>query len=297
MIITEIEFLLPIFITASLLLAVYFYSVAYGIIKGHLQRTIKMGPILRFPIISLTIGSLLIMFAYVFDIPSDIHLAIELVATIIILGSSLSLNTNFRNISKRPLLIQLYLDNDIKEYDLITLVVEGSIPISSIIEDFTYQAKLVGKVIFLLGPQFNPVKQYNTETIHVGTTTHSQFADEINQYSPSELHPKIAEVVGKYSKDNHVFLIGDFLDNLVESLGEDDFFKAWSEISSKIKQKHVHGIFIIHKDTHGPRLTRLVEQFSDISIELKEVESRHRLFTYMKVTNYKDDIRTNWFKV
>ena len=100
----------------------------------------------------------------------------------------------------------------------------------------------------------------------------------------------------KYSKNNHIFFIGDFIDNLLESLDEKDFFKTWSMIHAKLKQQHVHGIFIIQKDIHNQRIIRLIEQFSDVSVDLKEVENKYKISTYIKVTNYQDNIRTNWFK-
>lgn len=64
-----------------------------------------------------------------------------------------------------------------------------------------------------------------------------------------------------------------------------------------MSQKKVHGIFLIQKDMHSKKSIRIIEQFSDVTIDFKEVSNQLNILTYMRINNYKDQIHTNWFKV
>lgn len=222
----NLELIIQLFMAVILLLSAYFFITSYLSIKGHLRRTTKFGKILWMPIFSVNIATIILVLSHTYLLKFELQYFIELISTVAILMGCLSLNSNTREIIKRALLIRLYLNTELTKYNIISIIVDGSISTADIVNEFTYQANNIGKTIPLLGPSYNSLKNNDKkDIIHLGTSSKSEFKDTVNQYSPVELQVKLNELINKNS-NKHLFFIGDFLDSLIESINEEDFLKS-----------------------------------------------------------------------
>jgi hypothetical protein len=90
-------------------------------------------------------------------------------------------------------------------------------------------------------------------------------------------------------------IIGDFLDNIIKSIGSpESFYAFFCQLVSRIRLRKRTAILVIKEDIHEKPIIEIVKRFADIVLEFRDQDNEGALTVEMRTLNFADNIYTRW---
>ncbi len=101
--------------------------------------------------------------------------------------------------------------------------------------------------------------------------------------------------IEKAADDKNSPIVGDFLDNVIRSVGSpESFYPFFCQLASRVKLKKRTAILVIKEDIHDRAMVETVKRFADIVLEFRDQDDDSGLKVEMRTLNFADNIYTSW---
>lgn len=101
--------------------------------------------------------------------------------------------------------------------------------------------------------------------------------------------------IEKAAQDENHAIVGDFLDNVIRSIGSpESFYTFFCQLASRVKLKKRTAILVIKEDIHDRSMVETVKRFADVVLEFRDQDDDAGLKVEMRTLNFADNIYTGW---
>src|SRR6266540_371527 len=126
-----------------------------------------------------------------------------------------------------------------------------------------------------------------------GTSLAHQLPD-VEIISPDNLL-EVNLFIEKASQGENRAIVGDFLDNVIRSIGSpESFYTFFCQFASRVKLKKRTAILVIKEDIHDRAMVETVKRFADVVLEFRDQDDEAGLKVEMRTLNFADNIYTSW---
>jgi len=126
-----------------------------------------------------------------------------------------------------------------------------------------------------------------------GTSLAHQLPD-VEIISPDNLL-EVNLFIEKASQGENRAIVGDFLDNVIRSIGSpESFYTFFCQLASRVKLKKRTAILVIKEDIHDRAMVETVKRFADVVLEFRDQDDEAGLKVEMRTLNFADNIYTSW---
>ncbi len=117
---------------------------------------------------------------------------------------------------------------------------------------------------------------------------------EVEIISPDNLL-EVNLFIEKASQGENRPIVGDFLDNVIRSIGSpESFYTFFCQLASRVKLKKRTAILVIKEDIHDRAMVETVKRFADVVLEFRDQDDEAGLKVEMRTLNFADNIYTSW---
>lgn len=117
---------------------------------------------------------------------------------------------------------------------------------------------------------------------------------EVEIISPDNLL-EVNLFIEKAAEDKNSPIVGDFLDNVIRSIGSpESFYPFFCQLASRVKLNKRTAILVIKEDIHDRPMVETVKRFADIVLEFRDQDDDGGLKVEMRTLNFADNIYTSW---
>jgi hypothetical protein len=189
----------------------------------------------------------------------------------------------------------------LNRHRLVIVCVKGNVSVRETLRTIIQNASGPGDVppLLVLGPTA-PEDISDGQANRIGWIT---FVDgtslahplpEVEIISPDNLL-EVNLFIEKASQGENRTIVGDFLDNVIRSIGSpESFYTFFCQLASRVKLKKRTAILVIKEDIHDRSMVETVKRFADVVLEFRDQDDESGLTVEMRTLNFADNIYTSW---